>query len=211
VFSFGWGEAAGGTYARQKAIVWRDEVTEEEFPLSRVKIQGVHNVENLMAAVAVAKLLHVPRETIQRVIEKFPGLEHRLEFVREKNGVRFYNDSKGTNVGAVLKSLMSFSEPVILLAGGVDKGGDYRILMEEVKRKVKKLILFGAAKETIYRALGHITETVTVDSLSSAVAEAYKSARPGDTVLLSPACSSFDMFHDYAERGEVFKALVEGL
>ena len=211
VFSFGWGEVTGGTYARQKAIVWRDEVTEEEFPLSRVKIQGVHNVENLMAAVAVAKLLHVPRETIQRVIEKFPGLEHRLEFVREKNGVRFYNDSKGTNVGAVLKSLMSFSEPVILLAGGVDKGGDYRILTEEVKRKVKKLILFGAAKETIYGALGHITETVTVDSIESAVAEAYKSARPGDTVLLSPACSSFDMFHDYAERGEVFKTLVEGL
>ncbi|MGH7830970.1 MAG: UDP-N-acetylmuramoyl-L-alanine--D-glutamate ligase, partial [Candidatus Binatia bacterium] len=147
VFSFGWKEAPRGTFTTGKTILWRDEATEEEFPISRVKIQGVHNVENLMAVITVAKLLQVPRETIQEVIEEFPGLEHRLEFVREKNGVRFYNDSKGTNVGATLKSLMGFSEPVILLAGGIDKGGDYRIVEEEIQRKVKRLILFGAAKE----------------------------------------------------------------
>ena len=106
-------------------IVWRDGASEERFPLADVKIQGVHNVENMMAAVAAAKLAGVARQPIQQTLENFPGLEHRLEFVREKDGVRYYNDSKGTNVGAVVKSLASFSAPVILIAGGVDKGGDY--------------------------------------------------------------------------------------
>jgi UDP-N-acetylmuramoylalanine--D-glutamate ligase len=211
IVSFGWDEARQGVIGTEDAIVWRDEIREERFPLSGVKIQGVHNVENLMAAVAVAKVLHIPREIVQRVMEEFRGLEHRLESVREKDGVRFYNDSKGTNVGAVLKSLQSFSGPVILIAGGVDKGGDYRILAEEIRRKVKKLILFGAAKEAIRRALGDLTETLIVESLATAVAEAHRAARAGDTVLFSPACSSFDMFRDYAERGRTFKALVESL
>lgn len=211
VISFGWSEVREGVYATQREIVWRGEPGEEKFPLSRVKIQGVHNVENLMAAIAVAKSVPVPAEIIQRVIEEFPGLEHRLEFVREKNGVRFYNDSKGTNVGAVAKSLASFSAPVILIAGGVDKGGDYRILKDEVKRQVKKLILFGAAKEKIQSALGHLTETAMVENLAAAVQEAYRCSRPGDVVLLSPACSSFDMFQNYAERGKVFKTLVQNL
>jgi UDP-N-acetylmuramoylalanine--D-glutamate ligase len=144
-------------------------------------------------------------------LENFPGLEHRLEFVREKGGVRYYNDSKGTNVGAVVKSLASFSAPVLLLAGGVDKGGDYRVLESEIKQKVRRLALFGAAKEIIFRALGHLTETVVVDDLASAVRDAAAHARPGDVVLLSPACSSFDQFRSYAERGTVFKSLVQGL
>ena len=151
-----------------------------------------------MAAVAVAREVGVDRETIQRVIEEFPGLEHRLEFVREKDGVRFYNDSKGTNVGAVLKSLRSFSTPVILLAGGIDKGGDYRVLEEEIRRKVKKLILFGAAKEVMQRALDGLTETRVVETLPEAVGEACRGAASGDVVLLSPACSSFDQFQNYA-------------
>lgn len=211
VISFGWAEVREGVYAKQGEIVWRGEHGEERFPLSRVKIQGVHNVENLMAAIAVAKSIPVPAEIIQRVIEEFPGLEHRLEYVREKNGVRFYNDSKGTNVGAVAKSLASFSSPVILIAGGVDKGGEYRILAGEIKRQVKKLILFGAAKEKIRSALGHLTETAVVENLEAAVQEAYRSSRPGDVVLLSPACSSFDMFQNYAERGKVFRTLVQNL
>jgi len=148
---------------------------------------------------------------IQAALENFPGLEHRLEFVREKGGVRYYNDSKGTNVGAVVKSLASFSAPVLLLAGGVDKGGDYRVLEEEIKQKVRRLALFGAAKEIISRALGHLTETVVVDDLASAVRDAAAHAHPGDVVLLSPACSSFDQFRNYAERGKVFKKLVREL
>ena len=144
-------------------------------------------------------------------MDTFPGIEHRHEFVSEKDGIRFYNDSKGTNVGAVFKSLASFSSPVILLAGGIDKGGDYRVLEGEVKAKVKTLILFGSAKGIIQGALGHLTDTVVVDSLEVAVREAQRHAAPGDIVLLSPACSSFDMFENYEERGRVFKDLVHRL
>lgn len=211
VVSFGLAEVREGVYATRSEIIWRGETGEERFSLSRVRIQGVHNVENLMAAVAVAKSIRLSAEIIQQAIEKFPGLEHRLEFVREKNGIRFYNDSKGTNVGAVVKSLASFSAPIILLAGGVDKGGDYRALEVGVKRTVKKLILFGAAREIIRKALGHLTETAVMETLEAAVQEAYMSAGPGDIVLLSPACSSFDMFENYAERGKAFKALVQSL
>ncbi len=131
--------------------------------------------------------------------------------MRNKDGVRYYNDSKGTNVGAVVKSLASFNEPVILLAGGVDKGGDYAPLNEEIKQKVRRLVLFGAAKEVIAHALGALTETVIVDDLQAAVREAAAHAHAGDVVLLSPACSSFDQFSNYAERGKVFKSLVQKL
>jgi UDP-N-acetylmuramoylalanine--D-glutamate ligase len=134
-----------------------------------------------------------------------------LEFVREKNGVRYFNDSKGTNVGAVVKSLASFNAPVILLAGGVDKGGDYSPLKFEVARKVKRLVLFGAAKNVIAGALGKLTQTVVVEDLEAAVIDAATHGQPGDVVLLSPACSSFDQFRNYAERGRAFKHLVGAL
>jgi UDP-N-acetylmuramoylalanine--D-glutamate ligase len=211
IISFGWNEVNEGVFATKSEIIWRSAKVQERFPLSRVKIQGVHNVENLMAAVAATKSLGIPGQTIQKVIEEFRGLEHRLEFVREREGVRYYNDSKGTNVGAVVKSLASFPGPVILLAGGMDKGGDYRVLENEIRAKVKKLILFGAAKEVIRKALGHLTETIVVTTLEEAVREASGSAQRDDVVLLSPACSSFDMFENYAERGRAFKGLVSNL
>ncbi|HSE87353.1 MAG TPA: UDP-N-acetylmuramoyl-L-alanine--D-glutamate ligase [Candidatus Binatia bacterium] len=211
ITSFGFSEVDAGVFAKPEEIVWRDGSTEERFPLGRVKIQGVHNLENMMAAIAVAKAVGVRAQIIQQTLEEFLGLEHRLEFVREKDGVRYYNDSKGTNVGAVVKSLASFSVPVILLAGGVDKGGDYGVLRDGVGKRVKRLVLFGAAKEMIAKALGALTETVIVDSMEAAVREAHQHARPGDVVLLSPACSSFDMFRNYAERGRVFKSLVQAL
>jgi UDP-N-acetylmuramoylalanine--D-glutamate ligase len=211
VVSFGFREVQGGVFVATDAIVWRHGSDEERFPLSQVKIQGVHNVENMMAAIAAAKCAGIARDVIQKALEAFPGLEHRLEFVREKNGVRYYNDSKGTNVGAVVKSLAGFSAPVILLAGGVDKGGSYGVLRDGIKQKVRRLVLFGAAKEIIARALGPFTQTVIVESMEAAVRDAAAHARPGDVVLLSPACSSFDMFRDYAERGKVFKNLVDAL
>jgi UDP-N-acetylmuramoylalanine--D-glutamate ligase len=211
VVSFGFAEADNGVFAAVDEIVWRDDSKEERFPLARVKLQGVHNKENMMAAVAVAKSAAIEREAIQRTLEAFPGLEHRLEFVREKDGVRYYNDSKGTNVGAVVKSLAGFSAPVILLAGGVDKGGDYGVLRDGIKQKVRRLILFGAAKELIAGALGDLTETVIANDIQSAVRDAAAHAQPGDVVLLSPACSSFDQFQNYAERGRVFKNLVLAL
>jgi UDP-N-acetylmuramoylalanine--D-glutamate ligase len=211
VVSFGFGEVREGVYALRDAIIWRDGSREEKFPLAKVKIQGIHNVENMMAAIAAAKAVGVSQAAIQRTIEEFPGLEHRLEFVRERNGVRFYNDSKGTNVGAVVKSLASFSAPVLLLAGGVDKGGGYGVLRDAIKQKVRRLILFGAARQIIANALGDLTETVMVDDLAAAVRDAAEHARPGDVVLFSPACSSFDMFRNYAERGKAFKGLVQAL
>lgn len=211
VVSFGFAEVGNGVFATSDEIVWRDGASEERFPLRHVKIQGVHNQENMMAAVATAKSARLGREAIQQTLETFPGLEHRLEFVREKDGVRYYNDSKGTNTGAVVKSLAGFSAPVILLAGGVDKGGDYGVLRDGIKQKVRRLILFGAAKELIAGALGDLTETVVVNDIQSAVHEAAKHAHPGDVVLLSPACSSFDQFQNYAERGKIFKNLVLAL
>jgi UDP-N-acetylmuramoylalanine--D-glutamate ligase len=211
IISFGFSEVDEGVFAKSEEIVWRDASSEERFPLGHVKIQGVHNVENMMAAIATAKAIGIPAEIIQQTLEEFPGLEHRLEFVREKDGVRYYNDSKGTNVGAVVKSLASFSVPVILLAGGVDKGGDYGVLREGVGKRVKRLVLFGAAKKMIAKALGTLTETVIVDDMEAAVRDAHQHARPGDVVLLSPACSSFDMFRNYAERGRIFKSLVQAL
>lgn len=209
--SFGFGEIAEGVFATPEEIIWRTGATEERYSLSQTKIQGVHNVENIMAAIAAAKCAGVSRRAIEQTLEDFPGLEHRLEFVREKDGVRYYNDSKGTNVGAVVKSLASFAAPVILLAGGVDKGGDYGPMAELVKKQVRRLVLFGAAKQTINAALGRLTATVLVDDLAAAVREAASHAQPGDVVLLSPACSSFDQFRNYAERGKQFKNLVQGL
>jgi len=211
IISFGFSEVDEGVFAKSEEIVWRAGSGEERFPLGHVKIQGVHNVENMMAAIAAAKAIGIPAQNIQQTLEEFPGLEHRLEFVREKDGVRYYNDSKGTNVGAVVKSLASFSAPVIRLAGGVDKGGDYGVVREGIEKRVKRIVLFGAAKEIIAKALGALTETVIVDDMEAAVRDAQQHARPGDVVLLSPACSSFDMFRNYAERGRIFKSLVQAL
>ncbi len=211
VISFGFSAVGEGVFATADAIMWRDGANEDSFPLAEVKIQGVHNVENMMAAVAAAKLAGISREAIRQTLKTFPGLEHRLEFVREKDGVKYFNDSKGTNVGAVVKSLAGFSAPVILLAGGVDKGGEYEPLEEGIRRIVRRLVLFGAAREVIARALGHLTQTVIVENLAAAVRDASAAAHPGDVVLLSPACSSFDQFRNYAERGKAFKDLVLSL
>jgi UDP-N-acetylmuramoylalanine--D-glutamate ligase len=211
VVSFGAAETSEGVFSTPDEIVWRGAGEEERYSLRHVKLLGVHNRENMMAAVAAAKCAGISRPVIQMTLEGFSGLEHRLEFVREKSGVRYYNDSKGTNVGAVVKSLASFDEPVILLAGGVDKGGDYAPLQAPVKQKVRRLIVFGEAKEIIAGSLKQFTETVIVNDIREAVADAAAHARAGDVVLLSPACSSFDQFRDYAERGKVFKSLVQDL
>ncbi len=211
VVSFGLAEAGAGVFLAGDELVWRDGGAEERFSLGAVKLQGIHNLENMMAAVAATKSIGIARAVIQETLNSFAGLEHRLELVREKDGVAYFNDSKGTNVGAVVKSLESFPGPVILLAGGVDKGGSYAPLQEQIEKKVRRLVLFGAAKEIMARALGGLTATVLVEDLPAAVADAAAHSRAGDVVLLSPACSSFDQFKNYAERGRAFKALVHGL
>jgi len=151
------------------------------------------------------------RSGIQMALDTYEGLHHRLEYVRSVNGVQYYNDSKATNVDAVKRSLESFDSPVILIMGGRDKGGSYTSLKELVKKRVKRLIAVGEAGEKILNALGGLTHSEGTRTLADAVHLAHPAAAPGDVVLLSPGCSSFDMFRDYAERGEVFCKAVRGL
>jgi UDP-N-acetylmuramoylalanine--D-glutamate ligase len=161
-----------------------------------------------MAALAAARSFGCSKKAAQTVLNRFEGLEHRLEFVKDVGGVRFYDDSKGTNVGAVVKSLRSFSQPVILIAGGKDKNGDLSPLKELIRKRVKRLILIGEARERMNRELGALTDTVLAKTMEEAVFIARQNARAGEVVLLSPACSSFDMFKDYKERGRVYKEAV---
>jgi UDP-N-acetylmuramoylalanine--D-glutamate ligase len=200
-----------GTFSDEQMIIFRLGTKEEDYPLANASLKGIHNVENMMAALTTARIYGCSKNAIETVLARFEGLEHRLEFVREIGGVRYYNDSKGTNVGSVVKSLQSFSEPVILIAGGKDKNGDLNPLREWIQRRVKRLILIGEAKERMSRELGGLTDTAMAETLKEAVHLAYQSAKRGEVVLLSPACSSFDMFKDYKERGRVFKEAVRRL
>ena len=179
--------------------------------MNRIKIKGVHNLENAMAASAMALLAGCSLESIRDSLKEFSGLEHRLEFVRDIDGVQYFNDSKGTNVAAVVRSLESFSQPVILIAGGRDKAGDFSLLIHLVRERVKALVLIGEARAKIKKVLGDFTETILADDLEDAVHAAQKRAGSGDVVLLSPACASFDMFEDFEDRGRQFKRIVQEL
>jgi UDP-N-acetylmuramoylalanine--D-glutamate ligase len=201
-----------GCFLDRGSIIFQGaEGGKEGYGLGRMKIRGAHNLENFMAAVATCRICGCPPEALQKVIDGFEGLEHRLEWVGNIDGVNFYNDSKGTNVGAVVKSLLSFEEPVLLIAGGRDKEGDYGPLRSLVAGKVRGMALIGEARERMCQALGDLTETLKADSLEEAVSWARSKARPGDVILLSPACSSFDMFVNYQERGRRFKAIIREL
>jgi UDP-N-acetylmuramoylalanine--D-glutamate ligase len=197
-----------GAFSDGQSIFLRLGGKREEYSLAKAPLKGIHNVENMMAALAAARSFGCSKKAVQAVLNRFEGLEHRLEFVREVGGVRFYNDSKGTNVGSVVKSLQSFSEPVTLIAGGKDKNGDLSPLKELIRKRVKHLILIGEARERMNRELGGLTDTVLAKTMEEAVLLARQKATAGEVVLLSPACSSFDMFKDYKERGRVFKEAV---
>lgn len=184
----------------------------EKYPLERVKLVGTHNVENIIASIASAREAGVKPGVIQKVLEEFDGLPHRTQFVRACRGVTYYDDSKGTNVDAVVKSLAGFPDGrVILIAGGRDKGGDYGPLREAAAQKVKLLIAIGESRKRIAEAIGDATQVATAQRLEEAVPLAEKRASSGDVVLLSPACSSFDQFRDYKERGNTFQRLVKEL
>jgi UDP-N-acetylmuramoylalanine--D-glutamate ligase len=200
-----------GAFSNGQFITLRLGEKEEDYSLAKTPLKGIHNVENMMAALTTARLFGCSKRAIEGVLNRFEGLEHRLEFVREIEGVHYYNDSKGTNVGSVVKSLQSFSKPVILIAGGKDKNGDLSPLKELIRSRVKQLILIGEAKERMGRELGGLTNTAMAQTLEDAVLLAYKTAKRGEVVLISPACSSFDMFKDYKERGKVFKEAVHGI
>jgi UDP-N-acetylmuramoylalanine--D-glutamate ligase len=179
--------------------------------LTRTSLVGKHNHENIAAAALAALAAGGDIHGIQTALSGFTGLSHRLEYAVTIDGVDYFDDSKATNVDAVSRALGAFSGPVILIMGGRDKGGDYGILESQVKEQIKLLIIMGEAGEKIDRSLGHLTRTCVVETMEQAVAAAREAGEPGDTVLLSPACSSFDMFDSYAHRGDVFCRLVGGL
>jgi len=181
----------------------------ELFNVKNIKLRGKHSVENIMAALLLAREYGATRDAIQKTIDNFGSIKHRLEYVRKVGGVLFYNDSKATNVHAVLRALDCFDENIILIAGGKDTNLNYEPLRNMIKRKVKSLILVGEAKERINRDLGDFTETYLIGTFEEAVLIAYQKSRIGDIVLLSPACSSFDMFDSYEERGDYFKEMVK--
>jgi UDP-N-acetylmuramoylalanine--D-glutamate ligase len=184
---------------------------EPVMPVAEIPLKGAHNVENVLAAVCVARLAGVPAESIRRSVASFKAVEHRLEWVAEVRGVAYYNDSKATNVDATKKALEAFSGGVHLILGGKDKDSDYAELGELVRERVKAVYTIGSAAEKIERQLAGVVKMVGAETLEAAVAEAASAAVAGDVVLLAPACSSFDQFENYEHRGRVFKGLVKGL
>jgi UDP-N-acetylmuramoylalanine--D-glutamate ligase len=186
-------------------------VNEAVIPFSAIKLFGRHNQENTAAA-ALASLAaggNIPG--IMAALAHFTGLSHRLEFVATVEGVRFYDDSKATNVDAVVRALESFSEPVVLLLGGRNKGGDFTLLADSIRSRVKYLILFGEARQEIDAALKGIVSAFFAQSMADVVAKAGEVSATGDVVLLSPGCASFDMYESYARRGDDFRRCVERL
>jgi len=175
-------------------------------------LQGKHNIYNSMAAALSARSLELSKEVIRESLSDFQNIEHRLEYVMTVNGIDFVNDSKATNINSTWYALESFHRPIVLILGGVDKGNDYAMLEELVKEKVKAIVCMGLETKKIHRAFkGMVTEIVDVTSAEQAVNESYRLAKPGDVVLLSPACASFDLFENYEDRGRKFKAAVRGL
>ncbi len=213
VMSFGLGpaESAPAIGYDGADLIFDMRIRHGRISLKRLRLTGRHNIANAMAAAAAALVTGIEPGVIEAALANFAGLPHRMEFVAERNGVTYIDDSKGTNVASVVEALAAMRAPVILIAGGMDKGGDYTPLREPLREKVRRLILIGAARDTMRAALEGTTETELVQTLGEAVRRAAAAARRGDTVLLSPACSSFDQFRNYAERGRIFQELVRAL
>ncbi len=203
-------ELAEGIFHLGGRITFRHQGQEETFPTEGIRLQGVHNLENIMAALACCLLLGCRPDTSFAVARDFESLHHRMEFVRRFKGVSYYEDSKATNVGSVEKALESF-ENITLIAGGKDKGGSYAPLVALVQERVRHLILIGEAADRMQIELGSLTDTHRAATLEEAVWLAAQITASGGTVLMSPACSSFDMFRDYEERAERFISAVKAL
>ena len=184
----------GGAINQGKEIRAYIDEKLENYTTGQMKMRGKHATENIMAAILLARPYGAKPAVIQKIIDTFPGLPHRLEFVRRKGGVEFYNDSKATNVHSVVNALEAFDDPIILIAGGKDKGVEFAPLIDPVQKKVKNLILIGEAKERLNRVIGDFSETFIIGTFEEAVLLAYQKSRSGDVILLSPGCSSYDMF-----------------
>jgi UDP-N-acetylmuramoylalanine--D-glutamate ligase len=183
----------------------------ELMPVAEIPLRGRHNVENVMAAAAAARLAGADPVGIRAAVRTFPGVEHRIEFVREIGGVQYYNDSKATNVDATLKAIDAFEGGLWIILGGKDKGSDYTPLRAPLAQKARAALLIGAAAEKIASQIAGGPPLIPCGTLDVAVRRGFELARPGDTVLLAPACASFDQFQNYEHRGKMFKSYVHEL
>jgi UDP-N-acetylmuramoylalanine--D-glutamate ligase len=203
---------ASGCYVRGGEIVFRcDGVESVLLELKTIGLRGGHNIENVLAAAAAARLAGVEPAAIAEGVRTFAGVEHRIEYVATISGVEYFNDSKATNVDATLKALDAFPGNVLVILGGKDKGSDYRILRQALRSHARMALLIGSAADKIESQLAGVIPVERSETLARAVEAASKRARPGDTVLLAPACASFDQFENYEHRGRVFKKLVREL
>ena len=203
---------AQGAFVRGNDILFRFEGTEEKvLKLADIPLAGSHNVENVLAAVAATRLAGAQPAAVAKGVRSFAGVEHRLEFVAEIGGVRFYNDSKATNVDATLKALDAFPGRILIILGGKDKGSDYTVLQPRLREKAVLALLIGAAASKIEKQIAGSVAIEQAGTIERAVETAANAARPGDVVLLAPACASFDQFQNYEHRGRVFKELVRQL
>jgi UDP-N-acetylmuramoylalanine--D-glutamate ligase len=211
--------AASGGFAEERraelragAVVVAEPSSSFRLDLVRTPLLGLHNHENAMAAILIARELGCSADEMQRTLDGFTGLRHRMESVREVGGVAYVDDSKGTNVGALLRALESFGDGrVVLIAGGLAKEGDYAVARDLLARKVRSIQLYGAARGVLEESWRGVAEIGAHHGFHDAVAAAARAAMPGDVVLLSPACASMDQFTDYAARGDAFQALVREL
>jgi UDP-N-acetylmuramoylalanine--D-glutamate ligase len=202
---------AQGAWLEQGNVVYRpapDAVTEVVMPLRGIPLKGSHNMENVLAAVTAARLAGAPAGAVRQAIESFQAVEHRLEYVATHNGVDFYNDSKATNVDATAKAIAAFDSGIHLILGGKDKGSDYTQLATLLRARVRTVYTIGAAAAKIESQLRGVVSIESCETLDNAVIAAASAARPGEVVLLAPACASFDQFESYEHRGRAFKKLV---
>ena len=204
-------EVQEGAWVREGAILFRDVDRQHEIMLaSEIPLKGAHNLENVLAAVCAGALMGCAAEKIRQAVHEFKAVEHRLEFVATIRGVDYYNDSKATNVDATIKALESFPANIHLILGGKDKGSDYSVLNDLLKKRVKHVYTIGAAAAKIKSQIKNV-EVVHAETLDNAVRKAAAAATAGDVVLLAPACASFDQFKSYEERGKLFKEMVRNL
>jgi len=205
-------ELENGIFLKNDNIIINYKTQDTLMNISTLALKGKHNLKNAMAASMATSLLKVRKDTIRESLEDFEGAEHRLEFVLKINGVQYINDSKATNVNATFYALDSVKTPTVWIVGGVDKGNDYLDLMPMVREKVKAIICLGLDNEKILQTFGNVVDLIVETAgAEEAVKVAYKIAEKGDTVLLSPACASFDLFENYEDRGNKFKEAVREL
>ena len=201
-----------GAFVRDSVVVFRDgERLTEIMPISEIALKGAHNVENVLAAVAIGMAAGIEPAAVRRAVKDFRAVEHRLEYVSTVRGVQYYNDSKATNVDATIKALESFPANIHLILGGRDKDSDYRELNPLIAARVKRVYTIGEAAAKIEAQIGSAVPVMGAETLDAAVQQAAESAITGDIVLLAPACASYDQFTSYEHRGRIFKQLVLAL